>query len=206
MQLPQIQHLHKSGGVAGRLRKPANGAMRRKAGEFRNGSRAGTSGSRTMPIPLKVSALKAFAACCGVNLAVKKRRAFSRFGKRRSLRGKAKSARISLSACIQLLATGYWLLATGYWLPASGYWLLATGFWLLATGFWLLLANWPYLRRQFCRDLLGHERFDRVADLDVVVVGDADAAFHSVGHFAGIVLEALERGEFAFINLDAVAH
>ena len=36
------------------------------------------------------------------------------------------------------------------------------------------------LRDCFGRDFLGHEGFDYVADLDVAVVGDRDAALHAV--------------------------
>src|SRR5262249_50248015 len=55
-------------------------------------------------------------------------------------------------------------------------------------------------------DALGDKRFDHVAFLYVIEVGDVDAAFHAVAHLAGVVFEALERADLAFVDLYAVAH
>src|SRR5580704_8598044 len=46
------------------------------------------------------------------------------------------------------------------------------------------------LRHCFRGNSLGGEGFDRIADFDVPVVGDGDAALHAVGDLAGIVFEA----------------
>jgi hypothetical protein len=49
------------------------------------------------------------------------------------------------------------------------------------------------LRIQLGCDLLAEERFDLIADLNVVVVGDSDTAFHPAGDFLRVVLEPLKR-------------
>src|SRR6266496_1558326 len=43
-----------------------------------------------------------------------------------------------------------------------------------------------FLRHYFRRYPLSHEGLDDVADFDVAVIGDRDAAFHAVGHLAGM--------------------
>ena len=57
----------------------------------------------------------------------------------------------------------------------------------------------------FGGDFFGYEGFDYVADFNVAVVGDGDAAFHAGADFGGIVFEAAERGDFAFEDDDIVA-
>src|SRR3954453_13458919 len=54
-------------------------------------------------------------------------------------------------------------------------------------------------------DLLHPERLDPVADLEVVVVLDADAALESLAHFPDVVLEALEAGERAGVHRASIA-
>ncbi len=54
--------------------------------------------------------------------------------------------------------------------------------------------------------LLCGEGFEKIAFFQIAVVGDADAALHAVGDFARVVLEALERGDLAFVDLLAAAH
>ena len=51
----------------------------------------------------------------------------------------------------------------------------------------------------------GLKGFDDVADLDVVEVFEADAAFVALDHFAGVVLEALEGADLAGVDHHAVA-
>src|SRR5580765_3642085 len=55
-------------------------------------------------------------------------------------------------------------------------------------------------------DALGHEGLNHVALLYVIEVLEVDTALHAVAHFAGIVFEALERTDSAFVNLHAIAH
>src|SRR5258708_10876848 len=52
---------------------------------------------------------------------------------------------------------------------------------------------------------LGYEGFNRVADLDVAVVGDRNTALHAVGNLAGIILKAAQRAHLAFEHLHVVA-
>src|SRR5436309_1438002 len=54
--------------------------------------------------------------------------------------------------------------------------------------------------------LLGRKGLEDVAFLDVAEPVDADAALHAVRHFAGVVLEALERADLALEDLFATAH
>src|SRR5579872_56388 len=61
------------------------------------------------------------------------------------------------------------------------------------------------LRHRFSGDFFSGEGFNHVADFDVSVVGDGDAAFHAVGDLAGIVLEAAKRPDFAFEDDHVVA-
>src|SRR5437660_8888745 len=65
------------------------------------------------------------------------------------------------------------------------------------------LAGAPRVQRP--RHFLDPVRFDEVADLDVVEVLDPDAAFEPFPHFAGVVLEPLQRGQRAVVHLDAAA-
>src|SRR5947208_12763508 len=58
----------------------------------------------------------------------------------------------------------------------------------------------------FGGDFLGYEGLDYIASLYVIEISDSNAAFHAVSDFAGIVFEALQRTDFAFVNLDAIAH
>src|SRR5688572_22056115 len=46
---------------------------------------------------------------------------------------------------------------------------------------------------------------DDVTDLQVVEVLDADTALEAFAHFADVVLEALQRGDRAVVDLDAIA-
>src|SRR4051812_17439467 len=55
------------------------------------------------------------------------------------------------------------------------------------------------------RDFLGAEALESVADLDVVEVLDADTALEAFTDFLHIVLEATQRPNGAFVDLDAVA-
>src|SRR4029079_895142 len=72
------------------------------------------------------------------------------------------------------------------------------------------MASSPRVRRservlEGPRQLFHHERFDDVADLEVVHAIEADAALESGLHLAHVVLEPLERAETAFPHRDAVA-
>src|SRR5205085_8512833 len=58
---------------------------------------------------------------------------------------------------------------------------------------------------QPARHLLDLVRLDDVADLDVGVVLEARAALVPGRHLARVVLEALERADFAVVHDDAVA-
>src|SRR6266481_5406627 len=58
---------------------------------------------------------------------------------------------------------------------------------------------------QFGCDPLGDEGFHHVALLHIVEVADSDAALHAVAHLTGIIFEAPERTDFAFVNLYSVA-
>src|SRR5216683_3652822 len=49
------------------------------------------------------------------------------------------------------------------------------------------------------------EAFENVADFHIVEVGHARAAFESCPHFAGVILEALQRAELRRVNDRAVA-
>ncbi len=65
--------------------------------------------------------------------------------------------------------------------------------------------NYPLLRdSHFRRHSLGNKRFDHIAFLHVIEVADPDAALHYVANFAGVVFEPFERGDFSFVNLNAV--
>src|SRR5215813_8867596 len=54
-----------------------------------------------------------------------------------------------------------------------------------------------YLSDHFGRDPFCHEGLDRIADLDVAVIRDRDAAFHAVANLTGVVLEALQGCDLA---------
>src|SRR5687767_10195249 len=54
-------------------------------------------------------------------------------------------------------------------------------------------------------DALHREDFDHVADLDVVVIRQADAALEARLHLADVVLEAAQRSDLAFVHDDVVA-
>src|ERR1700683_5686691 len=47
-----------------------------------------------------------------------------------------------------------------------------------------------FLRHNFRCDPLGSKGLDHIAGFDVAIICDRDAAFHAVGDFFGIVLEA----------------
>src|ERR1700674_1060545 len=75
------------------------------------------------------------------------------------------------------------------------------GLWSLANHFWhgrTTNDERRPLHHSFRCDLLGHEGLDHVADFNVAIVGDGDAAFHAVGYLAGVVFEAAQRVDFAF--------
>src|SRR5690242_11147556 len=55
------------------------------------------------------------------------------------------------------------------------------------------------------RHPLLEEHFDHVADLDVVELLEADAAFETRLHLARVVLEAPERADFSGVHHDVVA-
>src|ERR1700729_1891895 len=61
-----------------------------------------------------------------------------------------------------------------------------------------------FLRHNFRCDALGSKGLDHIAGFDVAIICDRDAAFHAVGDFFGIVLEAAERSNLAFEHDDAV--
>src|SRR6266700_2819030 len=61
-------------------------------------------------------------------------------------------------------------------------------------------------RPQVGGHLLRREGFDEVAFLEVAESAQADAALHSVGYFADIVLEALKRADLALVHLLVSAH
>src|SRR5262245_4675747 len=60
----------------------------------------------------------------------------------------------------------------------------------------------PLCRR---RHPLDDKRFDDVADLDVVVLFEADAALEPRLHLGDVVLEAAERADLAFVDDHVVA-
>src|SRR5437763_14652813 len=70
--------------------------------------------------------------------------------------------------------------------------------------------NYPFTNflrdSDFGGDFLGYEGLDYIASLYVIEISDRNAAFHAVSDFAGIVFETLQRTDFAFVNLDAIAH
>src|SRR6266852_2815134 len=69
------------------------------------------------------------------------------------------------------------------------------------------LLNYQFLSdSHFGSDALGDKGFNHVAFLHVVIVLDVDTALHAVTHFAGIILEPLERPDLALVNLDTIAH
>src|ERR1700761_2450226 len=45
---------------------------------------------------------------------------------------------------------------------------------------------------KFGCNLLRDQRLDRFSDLDIIEVGQSDAALHAVGNLTGIILEALQ--------------
>jgi len=55
------------------------------------------------------------------------------------------------------------------------------------------------------RLLLEHIGFNNVTHLDVIVVFDTDTALETRLHFAGIVLEPLQRSDLTLVDLHAVA-
>ena len=55
------------------------------------------------------------------------------------------------------------------------------------------------------RDALDDERLDDVADLDVVVPLEADAALEAGLHLGHVVLEAPQRADLALVDDDVVA-
>ena len=63
----------------------------------------------------------------------------------------------------------------------------------------------PPALRQGGGDLLGHEGLDDVADLDVLVAGDADAALEAALDLGGVVLEAAERADLPLVDHAVVA-
>src|SRR5437879_7327551 len=70
----------------------------------------------------------------------------------------------------------------------------------------LTTDHWPlFLSNYFRGNSLGGECLNHVADFDVAVVGDRDAAFHAVSDLAGIVLEAPQRSHLALEHLHVVA-
>src|SRR5947208_8088272 len=58
----------------------------------------------------------------------------------------------------------------------------------------------------FGGDFLGYEGLDYIASLYVIEISDSNAAFHAISDFAGVVFEALQRANLAFVHLDAIAH
>ena len=61
------------------------------------------------------------------------------------------------------------------------------------------------LSENFGGYLFCHEGLDYVANFDVAVVRDRDAALHAVTYFACVIFEALERADLAFEDDDVVA-
>src|SRR5581483_2808884 len=49
----------------------------------------------------------------------------------------------------------------------------------------------------FGGDAFSHEGLDDVADFNVAVIGDGDAAFHAVANFAGIIFEATQGADLS---------
>src|SRR6202012_3713364 len=64
----------------------------------------------------------------------------------------------------------------------------------------------PFALLQGALDRLDLKALDDVALLDVLIIGEGHAAFLADDHFAGIVLETLEGGQFAFVDDDVVAN
>src|SRR5262244_3653662 len=68
-----------------------------------------------------------------------------------------------------------------------------------------LTTNDQRLRNNLRRNALRYERLDHIANLDIAVVSDRDAALHAVAHFAGIIFEAAQRTNFSFEHNHVVA-
>src|SRR5882672_1391829 len=72
------------------------------------------------------------------------------------------------------------------------------------------LPNYPItnsLRDTHLRgNALGHKSFNHIALLYVIEVLEIDTALHAIADFAGIVFKALERTDFPFEYLNAIAH
>src|ERR1700730_2436277 len=63
-------------------------------------------------------------------------------------------------------------------------------------------TNGLCLRHGFRCDAFGDEGFDHIADFDVAVVGNRDAALHAIGNLAGIVLEPAQGAAFVLEPVD----
>src|SRR5579885_1412629 len=57
----------------------------------------------------------------------------------------------------------------------------------------------------FGGNALGNKCLDHIADLDVPVVRDGDAALHAIAHFTGVIFEAPQRANLASKDHDIVA-
>ena len=75
---------------------------------------------------------------------------------------------------------------------------------VIASSFFLLPSSFV-LSYTGAATLLDDERFDDVADLDVVEPLEADAAFEARLHLGHVVLEAAQRADLAFVDDDVVA-
>src|SRR5208337_3889971 len=62
-----------------------------------------------------------------------------------------------------------------------------------------------FLNERLGRYPLGNEVLDDISHFDVAIVGDGDAAFHAVPHFADVFLEASHRTDLAFEHNHVVA-
>src|SRR6202166_2965109 len=102
--------------------------------------------------------------------------------------------RLSLIDCAASMWSSRVRKAIMQWSVASGQWPEKLPFdWPLITDHWAL-----FLSDYFRGNPLGHKGLDHVADFDVAVVGDRDAALHAVGDLFGVVFKAPQGSYFTF--------
>ena len=76
-----------------------------------------------------------------------------------------------------------------------GRWSFVGGQTLAPTVFWRTTNDerpTTLLRHHFRRNPFRHECFNDIANFDVAVVGDRDAAFHAICDLAGVIFEAAQ--------------
>src|SRR5580658_10250757 len=91
------------------------------------------------------------------------------------------------------------------WPVTSGQWPVkrsqSVGFnWPVVTDHWPL-----FLSNYFRGNSLRGKSLDHIANLDVAIIRDRDAALHAICNLFGIVLEAPQRSNFTFEHLHVIA-